>query len=190
MRTRRFLFIMSVVGTLTIRAAGEDSEPARQAEPSRNRAQTTSDRSSDPQAGVPSPVSQDRPHAKNANGKRVIGPRSINGNPARLQPPQRFPLQPNTKRANAVESLTGTGNHLRPVGSDKSASALKDVVAGGKLENQRGQPAVSQALRPSAELSLASTHGRATGSVFIGGPVIKKGERSAVLNGTGMQHRP
>jgi hypothetical protein len=126
--------------------------------------------------------------------------------PAReRQPPSIFPPRSESKsfpgsrgrsaeRRGAIEQSRSTSRTAaipRQLGFSQPAGAAKDRLMNNTTEKQLNRPALSPPPSHFSALPVNPAPGRGPAPAIIGGPTSSlRGKNTAVINGTGMEHRP
>jgi hypothetical protein len=176
MKTAGFLFTLVGFGALTLGPgfAGQPSDQAPERAPSENRAKTTSESHASGKSGQ---TGGTKTTAKGHSGPKLPQPFQRNGG------------HPGGKRTNNAQTIGTSANaaERHQPGWNKSAGGVKTGWIADEMERQRR---LAVAGLPGTPPPNQVVHRPGPGQAAIGGPTIWSASNTAVINGTGMKHRP
>jgi hypothetical protein len=182
MKTTRLLITLAAFGAFTFGPgfAGEPPGPARETALPGKR---VAGRRADEKPGQ-SHASVNSSQAKGT--KPTVRPHS---GPKPPQPFQANGGHPGEKRTNNAQNkgMSGNAAELRQPGLNKSAGGARTGSPISAMETQRRLPAAGRSGMPPANPLVPH---RGPGPAIVGGPTMSMARNAAVINGTGMRHRP
>jgi hypothetical protein len=176
----RFLFTLAGLGALTLGLGFAQASGASQKAPYRTRPD-----------GKPSDQQQGESHASGTSSQ-AGGTRATAKGHAGPKLPQLFqgnggrPGQKPTNNARSRSASPGAAELHRP-GLNQAAGGAKAGSLINEMQNQRRLSALGLSGAPPPSLALPY---RGPGPALLGGPAFLSARNAAVINGTGMKHRP